>query len=89
MRLALALALASLVAAPAAAQDRSAQDRGAQDRGAQDMTHYEFLDGDLVEGGRYDPSGSWIQGTRRRAHRTLIRARAHFIPEMLRSVERL
>lgn len=85
MRLALALALASLVAAaPAAAQDRSAQDRSPEQ-----VTHYDFLDGDLVEGGRYDPSGSWIQGTRRRAHRTLIRARAHFIPEMLRSVERL
>lgn len=79
MRLALALALASLAAAPAAAQDR----------GAEQVTHYEFVDGDLVEGGRYDPNGSWIQGTRRRAHRTLIRARAHFIPEMLRSVERL
>ena len=80
MRRALALAaLASLLAAPAAAQDR----------GTGDVTHYEFLDGDLVEGGRCDPNGSWIQGTRRRARRTLIQTRAHFIPEMLRSVERL
>lgn len=80
MRLALALAVASLLAtAPAAAQDPGGSDQ---------VTRYDFED-DLVNGGRYQPLGSTVYGNRRHARRTLIRARAHFIPEMLVSVERL
>lgn len=78
MRLALALALASFVGAPAAAQDTRSTE----------VTIYEFMD-DLVTGGRYRPEGENLTVLRRSARRTLIRARAHFVPEMLRSVERL
>lgn len=79
MRLAAALALASLLAAAPAA---------AQDRGADDVTQYDFED-DLVNGGRYEPLGEILEVRRRHGRRTLIQTRAHFIPEMLQSVERL
>lgn len=78
MRLVLALALFVSVTAPAAAQDR----------GSSEVTEYTFED-DLVNGGRYEPDGATVYGDRRRPRQTLIRARAHFIPEMLVSVERL
>jgi hypothetical protein len=60
----------------------------AQDTRSGEVTTYDFMD-EIVEGGRYDPTGTRIDGTRRRARETLIRARAHFIPEMIKSVERL
>lgn len=59
----------------------------AQDGGAPDAT-YDF-DDDLVTGGRYDPIGDDIRVWQRSGHRSLIRARAHFIPEMIKSVEHL
>lgn len=80
-----ALSLTALLllagASTALAQD-SARPRSGE------ATLYEFED-ELVDGGTYDPMGSMIRGERRRARETLIRARAHFIPEMIKSVERL
>lgn len=77
------LAIAALflsLAAPVAttrAQDRSGE-----------ATTYDFMD-ELVEGGRYSHDGESIQVGRRRARQTLITARAHFIPELVKSVEHL
>lgn len=44
---------------------------------------------DEVEGGRVGPEGSPIHVPSRRSHRTLVRPRTHFVPELLVSVERL
>lgn len=78
-RLAIAALFLSLTApvATTRAQDRSGE-----------ATTYDFMD-ELVEGGRYEPEGSEIFGSRHRARQTLITARAHFIPELVKSVEHL
>ncbi len=61
----------------------------AQDTGRSgEVTNYEFED-ELVDGARFGTDYAIIEGTRRRARATLIRARAHFVPEMLQSVEHL
>ena len=78
MRRTVALAALLLsVAAPAAAQDRPAE-----------VTTYDFMD-DLVSGTHYDPGGEILTAHRRTGHRSLIRARAHFIPELTQTVENL
>jgi hypothetical protein len=76
-----ALILVSLivsVAAPAAAQDASAGE----------IVRYDFMD-DLVTGGRYDPDGEVLHVRGRRDRDSLIRARAHFVPELLKSIEHI
>jgi hypothetical protein len=93
MRLALALIPALVLAAlvlttsPALAQDPPTSARAP--RGTTEVTRYEFVDGDRIEGDRYSPDGDVVRAGRRAGRRTLIRARAHFVPEILVSVERL
>jgi hypothetical protein len=72
----LTVALLLAIAAPAAAQDAEARVET-------------FTDADLVTG---DIAGAWdgiIQTRRRRDRHSLIRARAHWIPELVKSVENL
>jgi len=80
--LVMALFLTIPLAATAAAQDRPAPVEQAPD------LNYDFEDHD-VDGGRYVPEGSrvFVGGTH--VHRSLVRPRVHFVPELLKSVERL
>jgi hypothetical protein len=77
--LVLSLAFSSLFPALASAQG---SDTG-------EVTTYDFLDGDTVEGTFQRPEGDRVWGTHGHAHRTLIVPRAHYVPEMMRSVENL
>lgn len=74
-----ALTLALATVAPAAAQDRGAS--------APDTT-YDFGD-DLVTGDTESPMGELIRAGLRSRRETLIRARAHWIPELTQSLENL
>lgn len=65
----------------------AAQDRPAPTQQAPDVS-YEFEDHG-VDGGRYTPSGESVTVFRRSRGATLVRPRVHFVPEMVRSVERL
>jgi hypothetical protein len=72
----------ALPAAPAAAQDQH------RDR-ASEVEVMDFVDGDRVEGDLVGPLGELIGARGRRTRQTLIRPRAHFHQEMLKSVENL
>lgn len=77
MRRSVALAALLLsVAAPAAAQDRNQPEI------------YDFED-DVVNGTIQSPLGDPIHVRRHAGSRSLIRARAHFIPELTQTVENL
>ncbi len=76
----LALTLALTVLSPALAL--------AQDGDSPSRTEV-FDDADLVTGDLQSPMVDRISGARRHGHGTLIRPRAHYNPEMLRSVENL
>lgn len=56
---------------------------------ARSEVRQENFEDELVRGDYASPDAELIGGSRRRARRTLIRARSHFSPEMLRSVENL
>lgn len=73
----------ALPAAPVAAQDQRRGDR------ASEVEVMDFLDGDLVQGDLVGPLGELIGARGRRTRQTLIRPRAHFHQEMLKSVEDL
>jgi hypothetical protein len=82
-RIGLAFSLVFALSATAFAQDPRP---GAADL-APDVS-YDF-DDDFVEGGVDSPMGDLLVG-RLRGHRTtLIRPRVHFVPELMKSVERL
>lgn len=74
------------LAAGASAQDHARQGRG--DR-ASEVEVMDFVDGDQVTGDVLGPLGELVQGARGHGHRSLIRPRAHFRGEMLKSVENL
>jgi len=80
LSIAAALGLTFALAAPAAAQDRP-------DELAADV-NYDFEDDD-VAGTYRSPLGEQLIVRTGAGHTSLIRPRAHFIPEMLKSVERL
>jgi len=80
LSIAAAFGLTLALAAPAAAQDRP-------DDLAPDVS-YDFED-ENVEGTYDSPLGTLITSGGDRRHTSLIRPRVHFIPEMLKSVERL
>jgi len=80
LSIAAALGLTLALAAPAAAQDRS-------DELAADV-NYDFEDHD-IEGTYQSPMESLIHIRDRAGRTSLIRPRVHFVPEMLKSVERL
>lgn len=80
MRRTLALAALLLaIAAPAAAQDRGSSSQ---------PEIYDFED-DLVNGTIQAPLGEILQVHGRHARHSLIRARAHWIPELTKTVENL
>lgn len=79
-KLFVAVTLTLALAATAAAQDRPA---------AGQLTDYTFTDADEVTGGRAEASGIRAEVRTRSTRRSLIRPRTHFVPEMLKSVERL
>jgi hypothetical protein len=80
--LVIALFLTVPLAATAAAQDRPAPSAQAPD------ISYEFEDHG-VDGGRYVPEGTRVLAGGTTVHRSLVRPRVHFVPELLKSVERL
>jgi len=77
--------LAVLFGAMAAAAGPEAQ---AQEWSGQDVTEYRFLD-EGVFGEVIGPGGVGITVRRPGSQRSLIRVRAHFVPEMLKSVEHI
>lgn len=79
--LVIALFLSVPLAATAAAQDRPAPSQ------APDIS-YEF-DDHGVDGGRYVPEDTLITWRARAIRTSLVRPRVHFVPELLKSVERL
>lgn len=75
-----ALALcASLLPAAASAQTPT---------GAPPSQEFTFTD-QIVQGSLVRPDEATVRAPRRHAGPSLLRIRAHFVPEMLRSVERL
>ncbi len=52
------------------------------------VTDYEFED-ELVPGDLFKPKGEILQVRKKQRSGSLIRAREHFVPEMLKSVEKL
>lgn len=74
------LALAVGLPFAAAAEDRL-------DGQAPDVS-YQF-DDHAVDGGRYTPDGDSVTIRLRGSRSTLVRPRVHFVPELVRSVERL
>jgi hypothetical protein len=54
----------------------------------ENVTDYEFED-ELVAGDLFNPNGEVLNVLPKKSSRSLIRAREHFVPEMLKSVERL
>lgn len=79
--IAIAAALLLLTAASAAAQDRAAADQA--------ITEHTFEDPDQVEGATTGPHGINVGIRRAYFVGTLIQPRAHFRPELLKSVEDL
>lgn len=75
--LGLCAAFGASFGSPAAAQDTS-----------REVVTYEFMD-DLVTGGRYEAEGARVLARGGQARQSLIRARAHWVPELARSVENL
>lgn len=65
----------------------SAQDRPAPREPAPDVS-YDFGDHE-VDGGRYEPDGRRIHLFGGHGRTSLVRPRVHFVPELLKSVERL
>ena len=52
------------------------------------ITDYKFED-ELVAGDLFNPDGEVLNVLPKKHSRSLIQAREHFVPEMLKSVERL
>lgn len=75
-----ALTLTLVLGATAAAQD------GDHDRAPE--TSFTFED-EGVLGGRNTPEGVIVDVRGRRMRETLVRPRVHFVPELLKSVERI
>lgn len=75
-----ALALALALAAPASAQDHG--------RAAEAETTYDFED-DHVDGDYRQPIGERLDVRSRHGRQSLVRPRAHFVPELLVSIERI
>lgn len=84
--LALSLLAPLTLAASASAQDHAKQGRDDRSSEVQVM---DFLDGDQVDGETVGPWEEILRDRRLGRRTTLIRARAHFQQEMLKSVENL
>jgi hypothetical protein len=83
--LAVALALALLplwaVPAPAAAEEPRSDKNG-------ELTAYKF-DDELVTGDTANPNGEVLHVRKRGKRESLIRARTHWVPELLKTAENL
>ncbi|MBN2714757.1 MAG: hypothetical protein JXX14_02815 [Deltaproteobacteria bacterium] len=55
---------------------------------APDTTEYRF-DDDVVQGDLISPDGIVLVGRKKDASGSLVKVRKHFVPEMLKSVERI
>jgi hypothetical protein len=60
----------------------------AQERPGTDVTEYRF-DDEAVLGGLIGPGGEGIVVRRPGRHKSLIKIRGHFVPEVLKSVEHI
>ena len=86
--LSLTLALATLtITATAFAQDHSARCPNSGSQADQDHTY--CFEGEAVPGSLVGATGQGISAIRRLHGPSLIRMRAHFVPEMLKTVENL
>jgi hypothetical protein len=74
-----------LLAAPAIAQDKGAPPAG-DNVSYKSKTVYDF-DDDVVEGDLVRPDGEFVDSRKAAKHSSLIKIRADFIPEMLKSAE--
>ncbi len=63
-----------------------AQDKGGNDVSYKSKTVYDF-DDDVVEGDLVRPDGEFVDSRKAAKHSSLIKIRADFIPEMLKSAE--
>jgi hypothetical protein len=77
-----------LVALPAGAQNKAAAPPAAGGENVQykSKTVYDF-DDDVVEGDLVRPDGEFVDSRKAAKHSSLIKIRADFIPEMLKSAE--
>ena len=88
---AVAVTVMGLSALPALAQNKgkggeAAPPAAAGETGYKQKTVYDF-DDDVVEGDLVRPDGEFIDTRRAAKHSSLIKIRADFIPEMLKSAE--
>jgi len=76
-----------LTSASAFAQNNEARcgNQNNRDTATRDQTF--CFEGEAVQGGIVGPNGQRSQVLRRQTGSSLIRLRAHFVPEMLRNVE--
>ncbi|MBX7193832.1 MAG: hypothetical protein K1X94_17400 [Sandaracinaceae bacterium] len=86
----LSVLLACLLLCPLTlAATASAQDHDRRGERASEVEVMDFLDGDRVEGDLVGPLGDLVRGAHGHGHHSLIRPRAHFQLEILKSVENL
>ena len=71
---------------PVAGQEAEQPVAGQEDE--QNVTGFEFED-ELVRGDLFKPNGEVLQVRKKNRSESLVRAREHFVPEMLESVEDL
>lgn len=77
----LALLLPAATALPAAAEEPTSDPRG-------ELTAYSFED-ELVTGDQVNPNGEILHVRKRGQRESLIRARTHWVPELLKTAEDL
>jgi len=83
-----AVGMFAVAAGPALAQNKAAPPPAGGETVYKSKTVYDF-DDDIVEGDLVRPDGEFIDTRRGAKHSSLIKIRADFIPEMLKSAEDL
>jgi hypothetical protein len=78
----------SFLSLGAALAQKSPVDKSAPQVRYKQVTNYEF-DNDQVEGATLRPDGEMVGGIKKGRPTSLVKARQHFTPEMLKSVEGL
>ena len=79
----------AMVSAGASAQDRNGQCAGQSSNGSSSREQQFCFEGESVSGTREGAGGANLRPVRRVQSGSLLRLRAHFVPEMLKSVEGL
>lgn len=77
------------ISVPALAQTEAAQRSAKREPGQQRVTEMIFGDGDLIDAAAEGPDYTVIDTRPEVEHQSLIRVRADFDPEVLRSVDQL